>query len=143
METFYCGGHKEYLPREKFFEASLKCGETRCRKCSNKERTKRRREDPMRWLQFKMYRTEHRLQSKDAYPTIETVQEIFERYEGRSVLGDEEGGELCIVRIDSDLPLSDHPLNAALVTSKQAQSLPRKREKRIMAFPKNIRDQVK
>lgn len=135
---FYCSGHDEYFPMENFYKASVRAGETRCKVCSNKQRTKRRREDPMRWLQWKAYSSERRLGSTAPYPSLETIKSIVERCSNKSVLGDEEG-QLCVVRIDLDISIAENPLNAVLVTSKQASHLPRLRQKRINAFTSVLR----
>lgn len=130
---FYCGGHDEYLARENFYKASLRAGETRCKECSNKERYRRRKEDPLKWLQWKVYSSERRLGSKSPYPNLQTIKSIVERCGNKSVLGDGEGN-LCIVRVDLDVSFAENPQNAVLVTSKQASRLPRLREKRIKTF---------
>ncbi len=131
---YYCGVHKAYLPLENFYQGSLNNGETRCREFSNKERSRRRKEDPMKNLQFKLYTSERGFGSKHAYPSIETVKAIYNHYNGRSAIDNDDRGEMRIVRIDVDISIDDDPSNGALVTSNQARRLPRKREKRLQVF---------
>lgn len=142
--TFYCSIHKEYFPESSFYPSSIRNGETRCKQCNNKQRELRRKQDPIQLLCWKMYQSEHRYGVKNAYPTKEEVERIVERCGGKSVLElklGETAGELCIVRMDPDLPLKQYPENAVLVTSKQSQRLPRIREKRLAIFSKIQIDQ--
>lgn len=132
--TFYCSSHRDYLPLSSFYPSSIRNGETRCKTCSNNYRLVRRQRDPIRLLQWKMYQSEHRYcGGESAYPSKDEVQAIVQKCGGKSVLGEGEG-ELCIVRMDPDLPLHENPWNAALVTSQQSRHLPRIREKRLLAF---------
>jgi hypothetical protein len=131
---YYCGVHAAYLPLEKFYKGSLNHGETRCKECSNKERLRRRKEDPIKTLQYKLYKSERHHGSKHAYPTIETVKAIYNHYNGCSAIDNDDKGEMYIVRRDIDISIVDDPSNGVLVTSSQARSLPRKRENRLKVF---------
>jgi hypothetical protein len=70
------------------------------------------------------------------YPSIEMIESIVNRYDGKSVFGGID--TLCIVRYDPELSVVIYPWNGVLVTSKEAQCLPRKREKRMKAFPQEV-----
>lgn len=142
--TFYCSIHKEYFPESFFYPSSIRNGETRCKQCNNKQRNLRRKQDIIQMLQQKMYQSEHRYGVENAYPTKEEVERIVERCGGKSVFEQPDSndeGELCIVRMDPDLPLKQYPENGVLVTSNQSRRLPRLREKRLAVFSKIQIDQ--
>lgn len=132
----YCRNHQAYLPSESFYPASARCGESRCKPCNNRARLERRKADPLRWLQWKLYRSERARQQKHpvVFPKMDSIQQIYQRYHGRSALSSS-SSNLCIVRFYSDLPIGEHPWNAVLVTSQEARQLPRSPCKRAAAFP--------
>lgn len=130
MALHYCGGaHCAWLPADHFYPGSLRAGETRCKRCNSAARKARRRADPVRLLQWKLYHAERRRGVGRAYPSLETIGAIWRRFHGRSAISGVSDQPLCIVRYDPSLPASSS--NAVLVTASEARSLARKR----LAFP--------
>jgi hypothetical protein len=139
--SMYCGGHEAYLPLSCFYTGSISAGETRCKACNGKARQKRRRQDPLQWLRWKMYQSEHR--KGGSYPSVHLVHEIVERFCGVSAIDGSREESMCIVRYFVDLPLHEHPWNGVLVTSQQARQLARSDEKRGAVFPEHFQAEMK
>ncbi len=130
----YCSGHGANLERAQFYAASLRAGESRCKRCNGRARHARRKRDPLRRLQWRMYQAELRRSPQGAFSSAEAVRALGERYEWRSAIpaaddndddDDDNEKELCVVRFYADLPLHAHPWNAVPVTMAQARHLPR------------------
>ncbi len=153
----FCSGHQLHLPLSAFYKSSITAGETRCKTCNGQARRKRRRQDPLRLLQWKLYISEHRRskhhnQEADAnhtgcgtrreehgvYPSLELVQNVADRFGGASAIDGALHPCMCITRFYPHLPLHLHPWNAVLVTSLQARRLPRGTAKRLAVFPASL-----
>lgn len=138
-KTFFCSGHGTYLPRSRFYPASIKAGETRCKKCNGKWRQRCRNADPLHRLQWKMYRTEHR--RGGTYPSLNTVRDIITRYDGCSALSGKDG-DLTIVRYFLSLSLDAYPWNAVIVTTQEARRLPKNQDRRQLMFPVDVQERM-
>ncbi len=134
MEVFYCGGtHRALLPRSHFFPGSLRAGETRCKQCNTAARLQRRRSDPVRWLQLKLYQYERKRCAPSPYPSRALIESLLMRYPRK---GSVDPYTLCVVRFYPDLPVSEYPWNAVLLTAAEARCLPRAPvSRRLTAFP--------
>ncbi len=140
MDSLFCSGHNQLLPLSSFYPSSIKSKESRCKECNTRFRTHRRQTNTLSRLQHKLYHTEHN--RGGAYPSKEFIQSVLKRYDSKSAIPVTGGGNgdenLCIVRFFSDLPLSQHPWNAVLLTTSQARHLPKTPGKRELAFPEEL-----
>ena len=127
-----CG--KRYTTSE-FYQSSLRSGESRCKRCNNAARLARRHKDPLRHLQWKVYRSEYQ-RGHVEYPQLELVADIVQRFQGKCALTQTNQGGLCVVRFFSHLPICRYPWNGVLVSGGVARRLPRADQaKRSAAFP--------
>ena len=111
----YCSGHQQWMPESEFYGASLWAGESRCKKCNSNARRERRRRDPLRRLQWKIYQMEHR--HGGSYPSTALVQSIMERH--RELMDTQNVQDLCAVRYFTNLSLERCPWNAVLLPTAQ------------------------
>jgi hypothetical protein len=139
MSLLYCSGHSQLLPAYCFYNASIKARESRCKECNAKQRTARRKNNPLAKLQCKLYQTEHK--RGGTYPSTTLIKSIVNRYNGKSAI-DGVDENLCVVRFYADLPLSIYPWNAVLVTTSQARHLPKTVIKRELAFPYDLQREM-
>jgi hypothetical protein len=140
MDRLYCGTHNLWLPRSSFYEGSVRAGESRCKQCNGAARLLRRQQDPVLWLQWKLYQYERKRNAAAPYPERAFVECILRQFGGRSALS-HASSNLCIVRYFPDLPLSVYPWNAVLVTAPEARALPRRLlALRQSAFPASIQE---
>jgi hypothetical protein len=135
--SLFCSGHNQYLPSSSFYTASIKAKESRCKQCNTHFRTDRRKRNPLAQIQHKLYFTEHK--RGGCYPSIAFIKSIVDRYHAKSAIdGTIQEENLCVVRFYSDLPLSQYPWNAVLITTTQARHLPKTPGKRELAFPGDL-----
>jgi hypothetical protein len=121
----------------------------RPRKCPTcvAERAKERRSEPVKLLKHRWNGACRRL-----YPDCDkemwsdkTVEHVFERFEGKSVISGEDNPELLCVfaffKSTNEPPTRDQ---LVLVTSREAQSIAREKtqEKRAQRFPQKIQDEM-
>lgn len=94
----------------------------------------------MNKLHWKTARAEYRRGAKA--PPLHMIEAITRRFGNRSAFmcG---GGELCCVQYDADVPIFSNPWNGIIVTVAQAKRLPKKRERRMEAFPKWLQCEMK
>ena len=137
----YCSIHKTWLPKKDFYQGSLKARESRCKKCNQAQRWKRRRDNTIGRLQWNLYQRER--QKGGLYPSKPFIQSVLNQYHGKSVLS---GTQDClsIVRYYNDLPLHQYPWNAILVTTKEAKKLGKQGENegKYSQFPPSIQSQM-
>ena len=138
----YCSGHGSWLPRDQFYRASLKAGESRCKACNREARRERRLRDPLQRLQWSMYQMEHKRGGR--YPALGAVRSIVERFGGASAMDGSAttAGDMRVVRYFPELALDTCPWNGVLVTAQQARHMPHNRERRQKQFPAALQEEM-
>lgn len=139
-EVFFCTEHGAYLNKSLFYASSIKNGESRCKKCNCRNRLERRKKNSLTILHWKTGRSEYRRGA--SAPPLHMIRAIVQRFGNRSAFMCGEG-ELCCVRYDCNVPIFDNPWNGIIVTVDQARRLPKKRERRMQAFPNWLQSEMK
>lgn len=134
--SYYCT-QCGWLPRSAFYPGSLRAGETRCKHCNSRARRQRRRGDPIQRLQWKIYLYERKHRAPHPYPSRTAVEALVQRSTHTA-----DHRDVCAVRYFEQLPLSECPWNAVLLTTGQARRLPRDAPARCRAFPPHIQAEM-
>lgn len=114
--------------------------ERRCKACNAAAAIKRRKEDPVRLLCHRLNGACRRLGITDPHMWApQTVKRAMERWGNRSVLSGESKPELlCLVSYWDTNAVPLKPEHLVLVTSREAQSLARDKE-RTARFPAHVK----
>ena len=126
------------LPISAFYPGSIRAREARCKRCNNRARGKRRRVDPVSRLQWKIYQYERKHKASHPYPSRESVEALLRRYN----IVAEPDSELCAVRYFDNLPISECPWNAVVMSTQDARTLPRNTEARLASFPPQLQQEM-